>query len=109
MPKEHIEVAIEAEYSPEQFSKIALGYVPEAMEEKWFFFLENMTLYIHRSWTGYCMFEVDFVEREGNYHTVRARINRNKKQYTDDNNSIDCEISFLRNLIDNWLVNREMN
>ncbi|MFP3944773.1 MAG: hypothetical protein ACLFWF_12815, partial [Alphaproteobacteria bacterium] len=63
-------------------------------------------LYIHRSWTGYCMCEVDFVEQEGKYYSVRARINRNKKQYTNDNDAIDCEISFLRRLIDGWLVSR---
>ena len=34
------------------------GHRPEEMEDKWFMYCEGDTLYIHRSWTGYCIYAV---------------------------------------------------
>lgn len=30
------------------------------MEDKWFWYMEGDTLYIHRSWTGFCIYIVEF-------------------------------------------------
>lgn len=47
-------------YSQEEFEKIAAGVIPKQMEDKWFIFYEEPWLYFHRSWTGFCIFEVRF-------------------------------------------------
>jgi len=52
------------------------------MEDKWFIFFEEDTLFCHRSWTGLCVYEVYF---EGSTAT-NAVVNRDPEHYraTDD-------------------------
>ncbi len=35
------------------------GLKPKVMEDKWFIFLEENTMYFARSWTGYCIFSIE--------------------------------------------------
>ena len=39
-------------YSLEDLERICWGFVPRAMEDKWFMVVEDEQLFIHRSWTG---------------------------------------------------------
>ena len=66
------------------------GHIPENMEDKWFLYSEDNLLYICRSWTGYCMYKVHFLE--GNRIMVTA--NRDPRQYIINyiiNNGIKSE------------------
>jgi hypothetical protein len=51
--------------------------VPEAMEDKWFWYMQGNKLYAHRSWTGICIYIVEFCPG----HVLRVHVNRNPKQY----------------------------
>jgi len=33
-----------------------MGLVPEEIEDKWFIYWEDDTLFFHRSWTGNCIY-----------------------------------------------------
>ena len=46
------EHAVEWTYSPEDLERIRWGFVPFAMEERWFIGAEGNQLLVHRSWTG---------------------------------------------------------
>ncbi len=86
MPEEVAEISYSAEFSTSEFEKISLGLVPEDMEDKWFMFLEGNTLYIQRSWTGHCIYQVEFDRDVERYWISRTLVNRNQEQYgqTDD-------------------------
>lgn len=60
--------------------------IPFSMEDKWFVFYEEPWLYLHRSWTGMCVFQVRFELIDGMYRVVEALVNRDPKEYgsTDD-------------------------
>ena len=45
-------------FTRSEYQKITFGHIPKEMEDKWFIFFENDKIYFHRSWTGFCMFEV---------------------------------------------------
>ena len=47
--------------TPEQYERVIQGHIPEAMEDKWFIYFENGTLYCHRSWTGDLVYLVELV------------------------------------------------
>jgi O-acetyl-ADP-ribose deacetylase (regulator of RNase III) len=56
-------LAFETQLDPRAAAALALGTVPEEMENKWFVFQEGDTLNFHRSWTGILVFRVTVTER----------------------------------------------
>jgi hypothetical protein len=49
-------------WSEAQMTRIRLGYEAQVMEEKWHGFMEGNKLTLLRSWTGFCVFEANFVQ-----------------------------------------------
>ncbi|MEN1977482.1 hypothetical protein P4907_04105 [Escherichia coli] len=43
-----------------QMRNLEMGFIPPAMEYKWFIYFENNVLHLYRSWTGYKVAEVVF-------------------------------------------------
>jgi len=80
------------------------GFLPREMEDKWFLFFENDTLFCHRSWTGFCIYEIHFVRDVNSLRATHAEVNRNTDQYlnTDD----EKEASLIYSLIQNFLLTR---
>ena len=72
------------------------GNIPQAMEDKWFWYMEGNTLFVHRSWTGACIYRIDF--SSDNRHKVT--VNRDPEQYTCT--SIDEDKKSLNHLLDGW-------
>ncbi len=58
LPAARAALAFARTYSFAEFAGIQAGLVPEEMEDKWFVFFEDPWLYLHRSWTGFCVFQV---------------------------------------------------
>ena len=96
MPEQHETFVLHRSFSDEEREVLRLGHVPQAMEDKWFWYMEGPTLWAHRSWTGYCIYRIDF--REDGCHVVT--VNRDPEQYgcTD----IGEDIRSLNNLLNWW-------
>ena len=77
-------------HSPVEFRQIGHGFVPQAMEEKWFIYAQENHVYFHRSWTGYCIYVADFEPVEGGFRLARLAINRDPGQYSETNDQYDC-------------------
>lgn len=74
------EFILEKELTYEDIKLIEDGHRPEEMEDKWFMFCENRKLFIHRSWTGYCIYIVDLSEK-GKLNVI---VNRDPEQYKEN-------------------------
>ncbi len=48
---------------------------------KGFICCEDGTLHLHRSWTGYCTYQADFVEQDGEFVCTQVRATRDPTQY----------------------------
>ena len=96
MPEQHESFVLNRSFSDQEMSALRLGNVPQAMEDKWFWYMEGSTLWAHRSWTGYCIYRIDFKE-DGN-HVVC--VNRDPEQYSC--NSIEEDTESLNKLLDWW-------
>jgi len=88
------------EFSGEEFKMISRGFIPQEMEDKWFMYLDNTTLCIHRSWTGLCIYQVELQEKANGWAVSQAWINCNPDQYTRKDDCYESErldklISFL--------------
>ena len=89
MPKKYTTIELNKEYNKSQMEAIKNGFTPEAMEDKWFIYYESSEnkLYLHRSWTGFCIYIIQFEKRgEDTFVATIAEVNRDPSQYsgTDD-------------------------
>ena len=96
MPDQHETFVLSRSFSDEEMAALRCGNIPQAMEDKWFWYMEGSTLWAHRSWTGYCIYRIDF--KEDNEHVVT--VNRDPEQYTCP--SVKEDITALNKLLDWW-------
>jgi hypothetical protein len=67
--------------SAADYQVIARGFIPQQMEDKWFVFLESDWLYVHRSWTGVCIYTLRLEAIGDGFRVAEAWVNRDTKQY----------------------------
>lgn len=79
MPQENEEFILEGSLSNEDIELIKEGFLPKEMEDKWFMYYEDDKLFIHRSWTGYCIYIVDTSEMS----KLKVIVNRNPEQHKE--------------------------
>lgn len=96
MPKQHETFILSRSFSEKEMAALRCGNVPQAMEDKWFWFMEGPTLWAHRSWTGHCIYRIDF--KENNKHVVT--VNRDPEQYKSTDVTEDAKS--LNKLLDWW-------
>jgi hypothetical protein len=106
MPAEVAVLDYAAEFSPEEFERISRGLVPQEMEDKWFIFLEGNTLNLHRSWTGHCIYQVEFDRDVEKYSVRRATANRVPDEYRQTDDAYDAQMFHF--LISNFLLGRSV-
>lgn len=98
MPSASTNITVEKLYSQEEFDRIAAGVIPEQMEDKWFIFYEAPWVYLHRSWTGFCIFKVRFEVIGESVKIAEVYVNRDPTQQMNTDDERDA--SMLRILLD---------
>lgn len=96
MPSNHESFILQRDITPQQMAALRRGNIPQEMEDKWFWFMEGDILYAHRSWTGFCIYRVEF-KPDGNHFVT---VNRDPEQYSYASISEDTET--LNSLLDWW-------
>jgi ADP-ribose pyrophosphatase YjhB (NUDIX family) len=102
MPREHITVPLTLSFDDRQMARIRLGFVPWDQNQKWFIYFANGTLNFHRSWTGFCIYRVQFRRPGRCWQAVEAQINRQSEQYGGQSDEEDLRL--IQELIDNFLL-----
>jgi hypothetical protein len=98
MPSSSKSLAFKADYTTDEFERIALGLIPEGMEGKWFIYYDAPWLYLHRSWTGYCIYKVRFQETPTGFEAAELLVNREKSQHEETDDETDARL--LKILLD---------
>ena len=96
MPERHETFVLSRAFSDKEMAVLRCGNIPQEMEDKLFWYMEGSTLWAHRSWTGYCIYRIDF--KEDNEHVVT--VNRDPEQYGCT--SIEADIVSLNKLLNWW-------
>ena len=96
MPEQHDTFILQRSFTAKQMAILRRGHIPEEMEDKWFWFMEGDTLFAHRSWTGICIYRVDF--KPDHNHVVN--VNRDPEQYGCKNVTEDAQR--INNLLNWW-------
>lgn len=97
MPEKTETFLLERTFSEDQIAALRRGHIPEEMEDKWFWFMEGNTLYAHRSWTGCCIYRIDF-SFDKNTHLVT--VNNDPEQV--GNNNLQEMKNRLNDLLNWW-------
>ncbi|MEH2077262.1 MAG: hypothetical protein V7K57_23160 [Nostoc sp.] len=98
MPSASTNITVEKLYSQEEFDRITAGVIPEQMEDKWFIFYEAPWVYLHRNWTGFCIFKVRFEVVGDSVKIAKVYVNRDPEQYSNTDHERDA--SMLSILLD---------
>ena len=85
---------LDRSFSDEEMTALRRGNIPQSMEDKWFWYMEGSTLWVHRSWTGYCIFRIDF--KDDDRHVVT--VNRDPEQY--ESAVVEADLKSLNKLLD---------
>lgn len=96
MPEKHDVFSFNRQFSDSQMESLRFGNIPQEMEDKWFWYMVGNKLYAHRSWTGLCIFIIEF--GSDGHHVVT--VNRNPEQYSCTSVDEDCEK--INKLLDWW-------
>ena len=104
MPEKHSRLAVEWTYSRDEFEKMEQGLIPEVMEDKWFIYHEDGRLNFHRSWTGFCIYQVKFGAQEQGYAVEELLVSRDVEQYQESSDEYDLRL--LAYLIDHLLLGK---
>lgn len=107
MPTRVTSLSLNKTYTADEFSILARGFVPKEMEDKWFVFMQNNTLFFHCSWRGFCIYKVVFEQSNESYVVREAFVNRDTKQYNSTDNNYDTAL--LSWLIDGLLLHKRVN
>ena len=70
-----------AAFSQQEYARIRRGLIPVEMEDKWFMFWEADSLFLHRSWTGHCVYRVEFQSSGDRFQVARASVSSDNEHY----------------------------
>jgi hypothetical protein len=59
-------------WSDSEWERIRFGLYAQTMEDKWNALVEGNRLFLHRSWTGRCIYEAEFTPCEGGWRITEA-------------------------------------
>lgn len=99
MPQESSCIPANIRFTHEEFQAIRRGFVPESMEDKWFAYVEGDHIHIHRSWTGYQVYDCLFEENEEGVTITGVYANRDPSQM-GTNHPSNTDEGFLKDAED---------
>lgn len=95
MPERYLETTLDRVLTEEELWNIGWGHIPAELEDRWFMYVEDGWAYMHRSWTGICVFILEL--GEGPLH--KLYINNDPEQYTGD---LEHSTEQVNSLLDYW-------
>src|ERR1044072_6704284 len=108
MPALNKRLQLDGSFTDEEFRFISFGVLPESMEDKWFVYHEAPWLYLHRSWTGYCIYQIRFEPADGQVSVVEVVVNRDPQQYSniDDEREVQLLDTLTKSIIERYVRGR---
>ena len=89
------------EISSAEYKTFKDGIFANSMDDKWNVFVWDNTLYLARSWKGFCIYKV-FIKRQGDSVLLSSfQVNRDENQYRSKD--IQYDIKLLRKLLQMFL------
>lgn len=94
MPARQVVLALDFTLTAAEAARIRQGFIPQDQDDRWFAYYEGNVLYTHRSWTGYCIYQIHFVPDGEGLRATHAEVNREPEQYqgqSDEDDAVQLE------------------
>lgn len=104
LPAERQRLVVNRVYTPDEMAIIYRGFIPSCMDDRWFIYYEGRSLFLHRSWSGFCIFRIDFEPTLAGWSVASAWVSRCKDQLLFDVPDDGAEVRGIEILM-NDLVN----
>jgi putative phosphoesterase len=91
MPEARNALPFTRDFSATEYERLRRGLIPRDMDDHWFVYLEDDWLYWHRSWTGFCIFQVRLEPVGGDWRAVEVWVNGDPGQYRAMDKSSDVD------------------
>ena len=104
LPAERQRLVVNRVYTPEEMAIIYRGFIPSSMDDRWFIYYEERSLFLHRSWSGFCIFRIDFEPTLVGWSVASAWVNRRQDQLLFDVPDEEAEVRGIEILMSD-LVN----
>jgi hypothetical protein len=76
MSEAPVSLEVERTFTRDELASLCFGVVPRSMDEKWFVYFEDPWLYLHRSWTGVCVYQVRLERTDAGARISEALVSR---------------------------------
>jgi len=96
MPRQNETFTLNRALTKDEFELLIFGLVSHTMDDRWFIYYDEGKLYIHRSWTGMCVYIACIDQSGDGYNVGQITVNRNKKQYTKTDIAYDKKVVNVR-------------
>lgn len=80
-PEHTAQLPLKRDLTPQQFAILQHGLLPEQMEDKWYVVWHDDALWMHRSWTGICVYRLRFAVDRDRVAVIETLVNRQPGQY----------------------------
>ena len=100
---ELVTIPYRSRFSADEFERLKLGLIPRAMEDKWFIYFAESTLFLHRSWTGMGVFKVSLSQEGSQAEVADAQYDAQVLSASD----ADYQVRLLGFLISNLLLGKQ--
>jgi len=106
LPSQRADLGFHETFSGVEFETIQRGWIPIEMEDKWFILFEDPWLFLHRSWTGVCIYMLRFERHSAGASVVESWVNRDPTQYSQVD--VDYDRALAKFVIDALLLGRQV-
>lgn len=90
LPQKRTRLDISRTLLASHMERVRQGLLPQSQDDRWFMFYEHYRLYIHRSWSGHCIYIAYFRCEANLWMLTHADANRDPAQYTQTDDVSDA-------------------
>ncbi len=84
LPEIAARISYARSFTADEMARLKAGLLPEEMEDKWYVVWHDEALWLHRSWTGTCIYRVRFAAKGEGFAVSEVLANRDPTQYHAD-------------------------
>ena len=94
-------IKVDLSFTEQQYRALCHGFVPEAMEDKWFIYHEDDWLYFHRSWTDFGIYMCKLIKDQHGVFIKEFEAERNQEKYgnVDDAEDVRVFVTLIAHLL----------
>lgn len=105
-PEQREKINLSLEFSRQEAEVLEQGCIPTEMDSRWFIYSADEKLYLHRAWTGSCIY-IAHLERSADIISIKdVWVNMDREQYLSP--GIEKEPEIFENLINSTFFPRKL-